>query len=77
MGLDNGFRVKNINRQDIPSYSHAKRYNDDEIIYWRKCWGLRSVVLDALHVGEEDGVIKIEKEDIPAIFAWKETLFLS
>lgn len=67
MGLDNGFEVKNINRQAMPSFVYYNKYDEDEIIYWRKCWGLRRVVLNALHAGDEDGIIKVEREDIPAI----------
>ena len=56
MGLDNGFLVKSnrrkLTREDLPKiiqYPFESDYGGEpEIIYWRKCWGLRDVVLDLL-----------------------------
>ena len=56
MGLDNGFEVMSkkrvITREDLPSiieYPFEKDYNGPvEIIYWRKCWGLRNEVMSLL-----------------------------
>ena len=54
MGLDNGFYVKSekreITREDLPKgivYPFSTDFNNmPEIVYWRKCWGLRGMVLD-------------------------------
>lgn len=58
MGLDNGFRVKSnirkIERKDLPkeiNYPFSTDYSDSpEIIYWRKCWGLRNMALGIVTV---------------------------
>lgn len=56
MGLDNGFVVKSnkrkITREDLPKEIDYP-FTDDfdfvpEIVYWRKCWGLRGAVLDII-----------------------------
>ena len=68
MGLDNGFRVKSnirkIERKDLPediSYPFDEDYNDvPEIVYWRKCWGLRDMVLSILGKEEEKYVYEID-----------------
>ena len=41
--------------------------NEVELIYWRKCWGLRDAVLQVLHAGDEGGSYQVDAEDIPAI----------
>lgn len=54
MGLDNGFYVKSnkreIKREELPDgiiYPFSEDYDSaPEIVYWRKCWGLRGMVLD-------------------------------
>ena len=56
MGLDNGFYVKSNKRKitrdilpDIITYPFEKDYDEDvEIVYFRKCWGIRNGVLDIL-----------------------------
>ena len=56
MGLDNGFCVKSKKRKitrdmlpDIINYPFEKDYDEDvEIVYFRKCWGIRNGVLDIL-----------------------------
>lgn len=69
MGLDNGFRVKGLKRSDIPSFVKITSYSNDEVelVYWRKCWGLRAAVFRALHGKSNEYEIKVEAEDIPAI----------
>lgn len=71
MGLDNGFILKKINKADIPSFirydDEYREENEVELIYWRKCWGLRNAVLRVLHVEDERGYYRIDAEDIPAI----------
>lgn len=68
MGLDNGFRVKSnmrkIERKDLPediSYPFDKDYGDaPEIVYWRKCWGLRDMVLSIVEKEEEKYIYEID-----------------
>lgn len=68
MGLDNGFRVKSnirkIERKDLPEdivYPFDEDYNDaPEIVYWRKCWGLRDMVLSILEKEKEKYVYEID-----------------
>lgn len=76
MGLDNGIEIRNFKKDklnEIPNFiQYTKYYNKDadvadiEIAYWRKCWGVRAAILDALHSDEEYG-IEIDREDIPKI----------
>ena len=87
MGLDNGFLVKSnrrkLTREDLPKiiqYPFESDYGDGpEIIYWRKCWGLRNMVLDLLGKRSEAdnvcGVYIFEKADqvfevIKALLPW-------
>jgi hypothetical protein len=47
-----------------------KRDYDGEIsvCYWRKCWGIRSMILGVLHSRDKDEYeYPIEEDDIPAI----------
>lgn len=72
MGLDNGFVMCNLNKKDVPNFATfwLRDYDEPdkaEVIYWRKCWGLRDVVLDVLHASNNDYRIPVEAEDIPAI----------
>ena len=56
MGLDNGVLVKSTKRQltraDLPVgifYPFEQDYSDGiEIVYWRKCWGLRTDIMNTL-----------------------------
>lgn len=71
MGLDNGILVTGIKKSDIPSFVKLPLPLDSweqeiEIAYWRKCWGIRSAILDTLH-GSSQGYTQIDVEDIPAI----------
>jgi len=63
MGLDNGFVVKSnkgkIIREDLPK-ELIYPFGDDfgyapEIVYWRKNWGLRTVVLNSLDISNSEG----------------------
>lgn len=69
MGLDNGFVLHGADAKTIPSFVDYDIEDADEIqvIYWRKCWGLRANVLRVLHCGGDGGEFKVEAEDIPAI----------
>lgn len=54
MGLDNGIIVKSNKRQltrnDLPTgivYPFNEDYqNSIEIVYWRKCWGIRNEIMN-------------------------------
>ena len=70
MGLDNGIVVKNVNKKDVPNFvilpPDYRTDNEFEIVYWRKCWGIRNIILDTLH-GYDSDYTSIDAEDIPAI----------
>ena len=42
---------------------------DFEVCYWRKCWNIRSLILNCLDAGDEDYEIKITRDDIPKIIS--------
>lgn len=69
MGLDNGFIVKSTKRKisidDLPEgivLPFAGSYNEEgeEIVYWRKNWGLRNVIRRLLNMREEQYVYEID-----------------
>lgn len=62
MGLDNGIAIKGVEK--YPDFAP-----DGEIVYWRKCWNLRSAMLDVLDPErrKKDWDYEIEAEDVPAI----------
>lgn len=69
MGLDNGFIVKSTKRKisidDLPEgivLPFAGSYNEEgeEIVYWRKNWGLRNVIRQLLNMREEQYVYEID-----------------
>lgn len=76
MGLDNGIMIKR--RADLPAAAFA--YFDDEwrvkydynleVAYWRKCWNVRDVILDVLHVPfDNDSQTTMTVEDVDAVIA--------
>jgi len=68
MGLDNGFHAKGLKNISLPSYVRLPWNTDDEeIAYWRKCWGLRREINAVLHLSPDQYEIRVDKEDIPAI----------
>ena len=70
MGLDNGAVCKNIKRNDIPSWVKLpwgwnEKRKDQEIIYFRKHWGIRGEILAKLHCTEDnDSQTPVDAEDI-------------
>lgn len=60
MGLDNGIEIKR--RVDLPALAftyfdeeyRAKHNYDLEVAYWRKCWNVRSIIMDILKVRENN-----------------------
>ena len=75
MGLDNGIVIKRIAREQIeliPPYIECDttEYNNEiriEIAYWRKCWGIRSEIINILHMNSNQYKTEIDMKDIPAI----------
>ncbi len=73
MGLDNGIVVKNIPKEAIPYFVKLPYAAFDEngsidmeIIYFRKCWGIREAIFNVIH-GTNLSRTEIDIEDIPAI----------
>lgn len=59
----------------MPSFVYYNKYDEGEIIYWRKCWGLRGEVLEVLG-GNTDGYLyKVNREDIPVILKKMKSYF--
>lgn len=74
MGLDNGFYVKSNKRKitrdmlpDIIHYPFEQDYGEGvEIVYFRKCWGIRNGVLDILgkrFAANDEYLFEIDKPD--------------
>lgn len=56
MGLDNGIRIKNIQKHEIPRRVILRSEmewtpGELELCYWRKCWNIRQGILSLLDVG--------------------------
>ena len=69
IGLDNGFIVKSkkgkLSIDDLPDgivlpFSNSYTEEGEEIVYWRKNWGLRDAVKRVLGMGQEEYVYEIE-----------------
>lgn len=72
MGLDNGFILRGVKRTEIPSFvvlpfDGGSRDDEVEIVYWRKCWGLRNMITQVLHMDKDTYEAKVEAEDLRAI----------
>ena len=78
MGLDNGIilRLKeNKIPKDFPSQETLDSWDHErvqdkkelEVAYWRKCWGIRSAIMDVLHMKDDEYQHPVEAEDCPAI----------
>lgn len=77
MGLDNGIMLK-LSEKKVPEnfpttpsdfdlkYNLEER-SELEIAYWRKCWGVRAMILKVLHAGDDGGDYPVGAEDLPAI----------
>ena len=76
MGLDNGICIKknaltqliNLNNTFIDSNDNN---NEIEIVYWRKCWGLRNDIMEYLtkkhNVNEDNYSFNLEAGDVKQI----------
>lgn len=71
MGLDNGIDAQNLEAKDIPEYVdvHVPVYRSNredpwkwEVCYWRKCWGIRSMILGNLFVSTDAESYEYELE---------------
>ena len=76
MGLDNGIYVKFPDHMEIPKDADKieldngdfwrKNYHAVEVLYWRKCWNVRSIILYAIGAPgqnkNEDGEYESEWE---------------
>lgn len=71
MGLENGFRLRGCPPKDIPSFIQLPTDLDNEdeieIVYWRKCCGIRREIKAVLHFPDDESEMKVDAEDIPAI----------
>lgn len=74
MGLDNGIIIRGFSEEDASYFVEPTSYSDSdsnkidlEICYWRKCWHVRSAIMEVLHMSDEEYEKKIDKEDIPAL----------
>lgn len=59
MGLDNGIVIKANKEIKAPFWIHLEyfdsmQHNHAEICYWRKCWGIRNLIIDKLIDDKED-----------------------
>lgn len=77
MGLDNSIEIRR-NEKSMSIYNKLKRFEDDwdkehkydfEVLYYRKCYNVRNLILRCLGAGEEDYEIPVKREDIPNIIA--------
>jgi len=72
MGLDNGIEAKNINPADIPGFvtieeqPYTREKGLMEVCYWRKCWGIRGMILGVLFAQN------LPKEQYSYDLEWKE-----
>lgn len=72
MGLDNGIMLKIVDKETFgPMPAWIKRedwedkYNFDyEVLYWRKCWNVRAVILFYLNGHQEGGDFPMQLEDL-------------
>ena len=76
MGLDNGITLITREKLDLedwevkPDYvsvtfdewgtEHSDKGYEYEVCYWRKCWNVRSDILEILDAGQEGGIYRIE-----------------
>ena len=68
MGLDNAVVFKNIKKENIPiwvklPWDWNDKYEEQEIVYFRKHWGIRGEILAKLH-GNDCATTSVEVEDI-------------
>ena len=75
MGLDNGICIKrkSASKEALLQFDEEWRSRNDydlEVAYWRKCWNVRDIILDILHVPfDNDSETKMNIEDVIAVIA--------
>ena len=57
MGLDNGIYIKKKGEEEKIKFSGKSFFWGDEVAYWRKCYGIRRIILNTLG-GEINGEYK-------------------
>ena len=72
MGLDNGFVVHGLKKSDIPCFvklpfDFDRKDGGIEIAYYRKCWGLRNMILGILRTPSDCYDMNVDTEDLRAI----------
>lgn len=74
MGLDNGIQLKIMNKEtfgQIPMWVHKEcpfTISDKiDILYWRKCWNVRAVILFYLNGHQEGGEFPMNLSDLEQI----------
>ena len=71
MGLDNGVRIKNFDKNYKKFFTPMFDWEDEdgefEICYWRKCWNVREVFIETLHMSNSVYEKEIEIDDIDAL----------
>lgn len=75
MGLDNGIQFRILDREkfgDIPKWFKREPWEekhgcDYEVLYWRKCWNVREVILFYLNGHEEGGEFPMSLDDLKCI----------
>ena len=77
MGLDNGLEIKR-NEKSMSIYDKIKRFErswdkeheyDFEVLYYRKCWNIRSLIAECIGGIYDNGETPVEREHIPKIIA--------
>lgn len=81
MGLDNGIMIERSNALPecvLRSFDKDWRMRDGfdlEVAYWRKCWGVRSIIYNVLGQSDEnDSEIGISRNDVLAVIRALKTL---
>lgn len=74
MGLDNGIIARKTNIEEIDAKLRALStyvYNngDFEIAYWRKCWNVRSAIIDSLDYFTDNCGSEVSHEELIRIIA--------
>jgi hypothetical protein len=67
MGLDNGIYIKEKENEERKKLQKKQFFWGDEVAYWRKCWGIRRVILDILNTKEGDYGYAISRDKLKEI----------
>ena len=81
MGLDNGIVLSRVSRDLIPAKVHLffdePEHDRYELAYWRKCWGVRGEIMEAINYVDNSlgGSMELSIRDIEnLIFVMKKFL---